>query len=544
MSGTSHEALTLLSKMLKAPPLKALSLFTSSTHHNIHHTPQSVSIIIHHLLSFNMISHAQSVILQFLSGKITSPLFTTSSLLSYLTHNCKLLNSILVYETIISAHVKAELPMEEVLVLFDEMADRGLVPTSNTFNDVLKFLIKSNGFEKAWWVFEKNKRKVGLDVYTFGILIKGCCDDGDVNRGFEVLSEMCSMGLSPNVVGEVEKAKKLFLEMGDVGLVANQYTYTVLINGFFKKGLKKDGFELYEKMKGEGALPDLHTYNSVLHAYCTNGDMHNAFELFDEMRHREVTGNVVTYNILIEGLCLQRRVGEANKLVGEMRRRGLNPNIRTYNMLIDGYCRAGMLDKALNLFDQLKSFGLPPSVITYNVLIAGCSINENSLQVLDFVREMEERGISPSKVTYTILIDFFKALQVLSNMKRANLVADVCTYGVLIKGWCNQGNMKEASKLLKMLGEMKFEPSDVIYNTMIYGYCREGSSYKALKLLREMAENGMTPNEASYNMTIQVLWGDGKWEEAQNLLSGMIKSGLRPSDTHFDMMYKAKPINM
>ncbi|KAI3472482.1 hypothetical protein Pfo_030926 [Paulownia fortunei] len=353
MSEPKIQVLTLLSKMLKAPPLKALSLFTSSTHQNLHHTHQSISIIIHHLVSFNMLSHAQSLILQLLSGKITSPLFTISSLLSYLTHNSKYFNSGLVYETIISVHVKAELPMERALFLLDEMIDKGLVPTSNILNTVLRCLIKGHDFEKAWWVFQKNKGRVGLDVYTFGILIKGCCENGDLKRGFEVLSEMCDMGLSPNVVvyttlidgcckkGEVEKAKKLFFEMGDVGLVANQYTYTVLINGFFKKGLKKDGFELYEKMKSEGALPDLHTYNCVLNAYCNDSEMGKAFELFVEMCQSGVTCNVVTYNILIEGLCLQRRMGEAKKLVGEMKRCGLSPNIITYNMLIDGYCRAG-----------------------------------------------------------------------------------------------------------------------------------------------------------------------------------------------------------
>jgi pentatricopeptide repeat protein len=55
----------------------------------------------------------------------------------------------------------------------------------------------------------------------------------------------------------------LFCEIGELGLVSDQYTYTMLINGFFKKGLKKDGFELYEKMKQNGVFPNLYTYNCM-----------------------------------------------------------------------------------------------------------------------------------------------------------------------------------------------------------------------------------------------------------------------------------------
>ncbi|XP_041995658.1 pentatricopeptide repeat-containing protein At4g11690-like [Salvia splendens] len=390
MSTAKHHVLTLLSGMVKAPPQKALSLLSSSPHH----THESISIIIHHLFSLNMLSQAESFIVRLLSGKMPPPFFTIASLVPYLTTNS---NSPRVYETIISAHIKAQQPVERVLPLLDELIDRGFAPSPILFNSVLKCFVKECHFEKAWLVFEKYKGRVGLDVYTFGILVKGCCESDNLERGFEVLGEMCDLGFSPNVFvyttlihvcckkGDVEKAKRLFFEMEAIGLVANQYTYTVLINGVFKRGLRKDGFELFERMKSEGALPDLHTYNSVLNAYCSEGEMGKAFQLFDEMRHRGVTCNVVTYNILIEGLCKQGNIGEAKRLSGEMMSGGLRPSVITYNLLMDGYCRVGMLEKALYLHKELKSSGLSPTVITYNVLIAGCARSEDSSRVLNFL---------------------------------------------------------------------------------------------------------------------------------------------------------------
>jgi pentatricopeptide repeat protein len=44
----------------------------------------------------------------------------------------------------------------------------------------------------------------------------------------------------------------LFCEIGELGLVADQFIYTMLINGFFKKGLKKDVFELYAETEPLG----------------------------------------------------------------------------------------------------------------------------------------------------------------------------------------------------------------------------------------------------------------------------------------------------
>ncbi|KOM24578.1 hypothetical protein LR48_Vigan2320s000100 [Vigna angularis] len=100
--------------------------------------------------------------------------------------------------------------------------------------------------------------------------------------------------------------------------------------------------------------------------------------------------------------------------------------------------------------------------------------------------------------------------------------------------------MKEASKLFKSLGELHFEPNNVIYNTMIHGYCKEGSSYRAFRLLNEMVHNGMVPNVASFCSTIGLLCNDGKWKEAEFLLEKMINSGLKPTVSLYNMVYKEK----
>ncbi|KAL7238172.1 hypothetical protein ACSBR2_004303 [Camellia fascicularis] len=273
----NHQAFTLIPNLVKIPPIKALSLFNSSTLHGFDHTHQSISFVLHLFLSSEMLSHAQSLLLRLLSGRISSSFFTISSLLNHLTqtHLDFKPHHALLYESIVNTHVQLQLP-EQSLFCFIEMIEKGLVPSSNSFNAFLACLLRSNNFEKAWWVFKDMRGRVVMDVYSFGVMIKGCCENGDLNRAFEVLAQLEDLGLCPNVViyttlidgccksGDINRAKKLFNEMGELGLVAGQFTYTVLINGFFKKGFKKDGFELWEKMNLDGVSPNIYTYNSIM----------------------------------------------------------------------------------------------------------------------------------------------------------------------------------------------------------------------------------------------------------------------------------------
>uniref|UniRef100_A0A803LTT7 Pentatricopeptide repeat-containing protein n=1 Tax=Chenopodium quinoa TaxID=63459 RepID=A0A803LTT7_CHEQI len=275
------------------------------------HTHDSIDLILSFLISFKFMPQAQFFTLQLLSGRIksSSPLNAASIVQSF-TKNYPISHPICVHlqEIIFNAYVEAKLP-EEALKSFIEMINHGSVPRLNLFNSLLILLLESNHLEKGWWVFNEFKGKVELDVYSFGIMIKGFCQGNDLERAFNVLDGLDDVGMSPNVViyttlidgccknSDIAKAKDLFNKMEELGLVANQHTYTVLMNGLFKKGLKKEGFQLYEKMKDCGILPNIYTYNSMMNEHCKDGLLGRAFLLFDEMVERGLACNIVTYNI-------------------------------------------------------------------------------------------------------------------------------------------------------------------------------------------------------------------------------------------------------
>ncbi|OMO91255.1 hypothetical protein COLO4_18513 [Corchorus olitorius] len=394
------QALTLILKMLKNPPLKALSLFESSILQGVQHTPDTIAITLDILLSSNMLFHSQSLLLQ--------------------------------------------------------MLDRNLLVGPHTLNNVLGFLIKSDSFEKAWILFTESKKRVKLDVYSFGIMIKGCCDAGDLSKSFELLGQLEELDLSPNVViyttlidgccknGDFEQAKMLFDKMGEIGLVPNEYTYTVLINGLFKKGLKKDGFELYQKMQLNGVIPNLYTYNSVMKEYCNEGKVRFARArdaavvagLVKEMEERGIKPSKVTYTIVIDAFMKSENTERAFELYQFMQKAGLVPDVYTCGVLIHGLCTKGNMKEARKLFESMEEMQLKPNDVIYNTMIHGYCKEGSSYRALRMVREMGEKGLVPNVASYS------------------------STIGLL----CKDGKWQEAEALLNEMIESGFEPTVSLYN--------------------------------------------------------------------------------
>ncbi|KAF9599294.1 hypothetical protein IFM89_036592 [Coptis chinensis] len=418
----------LMQKMVKTPPLKALSLFNSSTQQ----TQDSATVILQILLSSNLLVQAQSLLLQLISGRLSSVSFSPSSLLSSSTSSTLLL----VYDAIVNAYVQSQMP-EQSLFYLKEMINRSLVPRSNTFNAVLTLLFNSNLFEQAWLVFNETTNK---DSHSFGIMIKGCCQVGHVIKGFEILAQMLEMGFSPTVViytslidgcckkGDIEEANKLFIEMGSLGLVPNEVTYTVMINGYFKKGFKKEGLELYEEMKVRGVNPNMYTYNSVLNQYCKDGNVSKAFRMFGEMREKGVARNVVTSG----------NMEKAFELHLSMEKAGVITDVYTYGVLIHGLCITGNMKDALKLFRLMSEKQLNPNDVIYNTMIYGYCKQDSSYRALRLLKEMREKGMIPN----------------------------MASYGLTISVLCKDGKWQEGEDLLNEMVTSGLRPSDSIYSTI------------------------------------------------------------------------------
>ncbi|KAK0593301.1 hypothetical protein LWI29_034553 [Acer saccharum] len=112
-----------------------------------------------------------------------------------------------------------------------------------------------------------------------------------------------------------------------------------------------------------------------------------------------------------------------------MTQNNLLPDIWTYNMLINGFCNEGKLDEALRLRSEMENLKLLPDVYVQYV-INGCFEKGSSSKAFELVDEMNEKGVKP----------------------------DAVTHNVIIKWYCKEGKIDEASKTVGKMEESGFSP--------------------------------------------------------------------------------------
>ncbi|KAJ0018313.1 hypothetical protein Pint_11817 [Pistacia integerrima] len=176
----------------------------------------------------------------------------------------------------------------------------------------------------------ENKCRVKLDAYSFGIMIKGCCEAGDLNKGFEVFHQLEDLGWSEKLfdkmgeLGNMKEASKLFKSMSEMQLEANDVVYNIMIHG-----------------------------------YCKEDNSYRALRLANEMGEKELVPNVASYSFTIGVLCKDEKWQQAEVLLNEMIESGLKPSVSIYDIILE----PKMLDNS-----RFQAFSLSLSNVDVNGL--------------------------------------------------------------------------------------------------------------------------------------------------------------------------------
>ncbi|KAH0860102.1 hypothetical protein HID58_088363 [Brassica napus] len=338
----------------------------------------------------------------------------------------------------------------------------------------------------------------------------------------------------------------VFRMMTKAGLLPEVRTLSALLHGLVHCRHYGLAMEVFEEMTNAGVRPDVYiysgvleptvvTYTSLMGGYCSKGKTHNALRLYHEMTGKGIAPSLYTFTTLISGLFRGGLIPDAVKLFNEMEEWNIKPNRVTYNVMIEGYCEEGDIAKAFEAFgiwDLMINEGCVPNEVTYTTVI-------NGLCKAGFVNEAEilrSKMLIPNQVTYGCFLDILTKGE--GDMKRAlelhdailkGLLANTATYNMLIRGFCRQGRMDEASELLtKMTGD-GVSPDCITYTTMIYEFCRKSDVKKAIELWNSMMERGVRPDRVAYNTMIHGCCVLGEMEKAIELRSEMLRQGLKPN---------------
>uniref|UniRef100_A0A5B7BLV2 Pentatricopeptide repeat-containing protein n=1 Tax=Davidia involucrata TaxID=16924 RepID=A0A5B7BLV2_DAVIN len=304
------------------------------------------------------------------------------------------------YTTLMKGYMKEGRVSDTVRMLeaMRHQEDSASHPDHVAYTTVVSAFVKVGSMDRARQVLaEMTRVGVPANRITYNILLKGCCQQL-----------------------QIEKAKELIREMtNDAGIEPDVVSYNTLIDGCILVDDSAGALAYFNEMRARGIAPSKISYTTLMKAFAFSGQPKIANKVFDEMlKDPRVKVDLVAWNMLVEGYCRLGLVEEAKKIVERMRENGFYPNVATYGSLANGIALARKPGEALLLWNEVKercgmekeggesnsSSTLPPLKPDEGLLDALADICVRAAffrKALEIVACMEENGIPPNKTKYT-----------------------------------------------------------------------------------------------------------------------------------------------
>ncbi|KZV35081.1 pentatricopeptide repeat-containing protein chloroplastic [Dorcoceras hygrometricum] len=412
-----------------------------------------------------------------------------------------------------------------------------------------------------------------LDANSLGLLAVAAVKGGHTLYATSIVKSMLKSGYLPHVKAWSAVISKLAAS-GDDG----PFEAIKLFNSVIKRIRRFADTEVVKDSR-----PDTGAFNAVLNSCANLGDTKRFHQLFDEMPEFGCEPDALTYNIMIK-LCA--RVGRKDLLVFVLERvieKGIALCVTTLHSLVAAYVGFGDLETAeemvqgmregrkdlcrilrdscyededrymddeLNngsdVFEVLLPNSMdfssePPELPTvfapdsrvYTTLMKGymkAGRVTDTVRMLEAMRHQKDSSSQPDHVTYTTVISAFvragsmdKAREVLAEMARINVPANLVTYNILLNGYCQQLQIDKAEILIReMINEAKIEPDVVSYNTLIDGCILVDDSAGALSYFNEMRKRGIAPTKVSYTTLMKAFASSGQPKLADKVFDEML----------------------
>ncbi|KAG2637111.1 pentatricopeptide repeat-containing protein At2g15980-like [Panicum virgatum] len=241
-------------------------------------------------------------------------------------------------------------------------------------------------------------------------------------------------------------------------------------------------------------LPTVHTFNSLLLAFYREGKCDEFKIVLQEMGKYSCKHNVCTYSIRMAEYCDCRDVEKARGLWDEMIQEGIQPDVTAYNTMIGGYCRAGEVWMAEEMFKNMEMGGIDPSSTTFEWLVSAHCMAGDAEAAMLVHADMRRRGFGLASEVVEELLDALcqngrvqDGLGVLRlEMRREEFVPTRRSYEVLIKGFCDEGEVEVAMRLQAEMAGKGFNAGSEVYHAFIRAYEKSQDYEMVEKLRKEM----------------------------------------------------------
>jgi pentatricopeptide repeat protein len=420
--------------------------------------------------------------------------------------------------------------------VLEEMRERGLEPTTATYNSLLSCAMTAGDFTAVWQTVEDlESAGQSADIYTLSILFKGykrerrTMDSGSIDMALNLIKKH-SVKMDENLVNVALEAclstrdiaciKKALDTIWDSAWVvpktASLHTYGNLIKACGQTRDLAGAWQLWTEVTEKGMEPSEQLYGQMLDVLVSNDCLEDARTLFQEMKKTHSTtqnssGFAVAYAMIIRGFAQKKDCVMAMKCYEEMKTAGTKASLVVVNTLLDACSRVGDMRSASIVFADMNDMACEPDLITYSTLIKGHCISEDLEQALQLFAAMQEKGIRPDAIVFNSLLDGCAKKQVpglceqlIKDMVAAGIAPSNHSASILIKLY---GRCKDLDAAFRVINEMpkkySFRANNAVYTCLMSACVSNGALEKALELRKRMVDEGVYPDERTYSTLLR-----------------------------------------
>jgi pentatricopeptide repeat protein len=290
------------------------------------------------------------------------------------------------YGSMIKAYGQAG-DVVRVRELWQEMAERGVSPTSITMGCMIEALVMNSQAEEALELIHKE-----MDADHMGVI--NTVIYSTVLKGFAIMRR-------------IDKVFVVYQEMRSKNVPCNTITYNTMLDACAKCCAMDRASNLLVDMKEACVEPDIVTYSTIVKGYCVEGDVDRAFSVLEDMKSDEkLAPDEIMYNSILDGCAKQHRVDEALKVLEEMKSTGVIPSNYTLSILVKILGHARRLNQAFRMVEDLSTqHGFRPNVQVYTCLVQACVLNRRLEKALDIHNTMiTDSGCRLDEKFYAVLV--------------------------------------------------------------------------------------------------------------------------------------------
>ncbi|KAL8155990.1 hypothetical protein AgCh_001157 [Apium graveolens] len=256
--------------------------------------------------------------------------------------------------------------------------------------------------------------------------------------------------------------------------------------------------------------------------------LNDALVVFDQMLHTKPLPNAIDFNQLLAALLRMKHHSVALSVFRVMCLETIPLNVVTFNTVINCFCHLNRVDYAFSLLAAIIKRGFLPDLFT--------EVDE----ALAVLQTMKTRGVVPNICTYNILINGYckklkvdRAIDLFQQLPHEGLPPTIETYNTILQGYFITGRHVEARNFFKekMMLNKGLKLDMVTCNIMLDGLFKHRYKDEAMSFFHLTQCNGLPPHIHTYNILINGLCKNGNFEKAKNIFESLPSKDLRPNCT-------------